>query len=112
MIENAGSGTALIQDPRNKGPVRPLAIRLDDDKIVRLEGRSAVFEAGHILLPEAAPWLDEFMLEILAFSYGRHDDQVHSVSQFLIWAAKQRQHVQQIGAMPIIVPFAGWDLSG
>jgi len=109
LIEDAGSGTALIQELRREGPFRPIAIRPDGDKIVRLEGQSAVLEAGHVLLPESAPWLDEFMLEILAFPYGRHDDQVDSVSQFLIWAASQRLRVQPVGAFPIIVPLAGWD---
>ena len=38
-------------------------------------------------LPREARWLDTFMLELLAFPNGRHDDQVDSVSQFLNWAA-------------------------
>lgn len=109
LIEDTGAGTALIQDLRSTGPVRPIPIHPEGDKVVRLVGQSAVLEAGHVLLPETAPWLDEFMLEILAFPGVRHDDQVDSVSQFLIWAAKQRQHVQLIGAFPIIVPLAGWD---
>jgi phage terminase large subunit-like protein len=41
-------------------------------------------------LPRAADWLDDFLLELLAFPYGRHDDQVDSVSQYLNWAAKRR----------------------
>ncbi len=41
-----------------------------------------------MLLPERAPWLDDFRLEVLAFPYGRFDDQVDSLSQFLTWAAK------------------------
>ncbi|MET4120500.1 hypothetical protein ABIB90_007540 [Bradyrhizobium sp. JR4.1] len=38
-------------------------------------------------LPSDAPWLDEYLSELLAFPYGRHDDQVDSTSQFLNWAA-------------------------
>ena len=33
----------------------------------------------------SAPWLGEFLTELLSFPNGRHDDQVDSVSQFLRW---------------------------
>jgi phage terminase large subunit-like protein len=48
-------------------------------------GRSAKIEAGHLHHPREADWLDPFLLELLAFPNGRHDDQVDSVSQFLKW---------------------------
>ena len=90
LIEDASSGAALIQDLRREGKIRPIAIRPDRDKIVRLEAQSAVIEAGHVLLPKSAPWLDDFLLEVLAFPHGRFNDQVDSLSQFLTWAAKPR----------------------
>jgi phage terminase large subunit-like protein len=52
--------------------------------------QSAKIEAGHVYLPRNADWLDTFMLELLAFPYGRHDDQVDSVSQFLKWATLRK----------------------
>ncbi len=107
LIEDAGSGMSLIQDLRHEGPLRPIPIRPDRDKIVRLEGQSAVIEAGHVLLPEAAPWLGDFELEILAFPHGRYDDQVDSLSQFLDWAAaQQRRRPQLVGAAPQLIPLA------
>ena len=98
LIEDASSGAALIQDLRREGKIRPIAIRPDRDKIVRLEAQSAVIEAGHVLLPRSAPWLDDFLLEVLAFPHGRFDDQVDSLSQFLTWAAKppMRFHIALI----------------
>ena len=36
-------------------------------------------------LPERAPWLEDFLVEMMQFPFGRHDDQVDSVSQFLAW---------------------------
>ncbi len=90
LIEDASSGTSLIQDLRRDGPVRPIAIKPEGDKIVRLEGQSAVIEAGQVLIPESAPWLGDFLGEILAFPHGRFDDQVDSFSQFLNWAARPR----------------------
>ena len=91
LIEDASSGAPLIQDLRREGPLRPIGIKPDRDKIVRLEGQSAVIEAGHVFLPDRAPWLDDFLVEVLAFPYGRYDDQVDSLSQFLAWAAARRR---------------------
>ncbi len=91
LIEDASSGAPLIQDLRHEGKLRPIPVRPDRDKIVRLEAQSAVIEAGHVLLPETAPWLGDFLLEILSFPHGRYDDQVDSLSQFLTWAAAHRR---------------------
>ena len=98
---------SLIQDLRHEGTLRPIPIRPDRDKIVRLEGQSAVIEAGHVRLPEAAPWLGDFEVEILSFPYGRDDAQVDSLSQFLDWAAaQQRRRPQLVGAAPQLIPLA------
>ena len=42
-------------------------------------------EAGNVLLPVDAKWLNAFKAELRAFPFGRHDDQVDSFSQFVIW---------------------------
>ncbi|MEJ2207281.1 MAG: phage terminase large subunit [Gemmatimonadota bacterium] len=90
LIEDAGTGAPLVQDLRRGNKLRPIPIRPDRDKLVRMVAQSAVIEAGHVLLPDKAPWLNEFYLEMLAFPGGRHDDQVDSVSQFLAWAARHQ----------------------
>ena len=92
LIENAGPGMALLQDlcrdlPR--GMARPIGQKVHGSKPDRMVAQSAKIEAGHIYLPRKAEWLDTFLLELLAFPYGRHDDQVDSVSQFLKWAAQR-----------------------
>jgi predicted phage terminase large subunit-like protein len=101
LIEDAGTGAPLIQDLRREGRLRPIPIRPEHDKLVRFEAQSALIEAGHVLLPETAPWLDEFRAEILSFPYGRYDDQVDSVSQFLAWAARH-----QVDRSPRILLFS------
>lgn len=93
LVEDASTGPSLIQDLKRDGKLRPIAIRPDRDKVVRLEAQSAVIEAGHVLITESAPWLGDFLNEILAFPYGRFDDQVDSLSQFLTWIAKPRPRV-------------------
>src|SRR5260221_5104835 len=39
---------------------------------------------GSVLLPKDAPWLEEFVAELLSFP-GRHDDQVDALAQGLAW---------------------------
>ena len=82
LIEDVGTGTALIQElrqhRRNAIPVRP-----ERDKITRMSIQSAKFEAGQVYLPEWAPWLAAFEAELFAFPNGKHDDQVDTVSQVL-----------------------------
>ena len=101
LIEDKGSGTQLIQDLRAEGVVRPIAILPEGDKQTRFYTQCAKIEAGHVLLPEAAPWLDAFRRELLQFPHGRHDDQVDSVSQYL--AHSQRRYTFRLDDV-IIVP--------
>ena len=65
--------------------MHPIAVVPEADKITRMASQSAKIEAGRMFLPEDAPWFGDFHTEILQFPYGRHDDQVDSVSQFLNW---------------------------
>ena len=66
---------------------RPIGIKPEGSKADRMAAQSAKIEAGHVHVPKEAGWLDDFLLEVLAFPKGRHDDQIDSVSQFLIWAS-------------------------
>jgi predicted phage terminase large subunit-like protein len=54
------------------------------DKTDRLIAQIDLFEGESVLLPKEAPWLDEFVHELLSFP-GRHDDQVDALSQGLAW---------------------------
>jgi predicted phage terminase large subunit-like protein len=85
---------------------RPLGPKAVGSKADRMVAQSAKLEAGHVLLPRDADWLDTFLLELLAFPNGRHDDQLDSVSQFLQWAAIDRQPFS-VGVTPIKVFVAG-----
>jgi len=46
---------------------------------------TARIEAGAVLLPTEASWLDEFCSELLAFPRSAHDDQVDALSQLINW---------------------------
>src|SRR5262249_13268482 len=78
------------------GMTCPIGVKPDGSKADRMVAQSAKIEAGHVHLPKQADWLDSFLLELLAFPHGRHDDQVDSVSQFLKWAAARKLYAQPV----------------
>ena len=86
LIEDKGSGTALIQDLRHNHQIPSIAIQPNADKITRFSIASLSFEQHLVSLPETAPWLGEFLKELLGFPNVSFKDQVDSVSQYLIWA--------------------------
>ncbi|WP_373491047.1 phage terminase large subunit [Parasphingorhabdus sp.] len=85
LIEDANSGKSLYQEFRAQGPFKPIMIPPRGDKVERVNGCLGEIEAGHMLLPQDAPWLDTLCSELRAFPDGRHDDQVDSLSQFINW---------------------------
>ena len=91
LIEDKASGMALAQDFRGselRQAGYPIRIEPEADKITRASAQSNKIEAGRVFLPRSAPWLNDLRVEILQFPYGRHDDQVDSITQFLKWASK------------------------
>jgi predicted phage terminase large subunit-like protein len=106
LIEDAGPGTNLLQDLRlemPQGMTRPIGVKPEGSKLDRMATQSAKIEAGHVHLPKAAQWLADLVHELLSFPNGRHDDQVDSVSQFLLWHQTDSYRIQVPHAAPIIV---------
>jgi predicted phage terminase large subunit-like protein len=92
LIEDAGSGTSLIQDLKDRN-IRAIPIKPDGDKVVRMAAQSAKIEAGEVCLPRHAKWIDDLRTEILAFPHGVHDDQVDSISQALSWMSRPKRQI-------------------
>ena len=95
LIEDAASGTFLIQMLRAEGPQGvplPIARRPEGDKVSRMMGVSGQIEGGQLLLPKDAPWLADFKSEVLAFPHGRHADQADALTQLMIWALHAERH--------------------
>ena len=90
LIERANSGIQLQQNLRREGYLLPISPLPRGDKISRLEGQLGKIEAGYLLIPETADWLDDFETELLSFPRGRHDDQVDALTQFLEWFSRHR----------------------
>jgi len=101
LIEDKGSGMSLIQDLRRE-EIRPIAIRPEGDKVMRMSAQTARIEAGSVLLPRHAPWLDDFRQELMAFPAGRHSDQVDALSQGLHRAFTYQP------AVTIVSTYTGW----
>jgi predicted phage terminase large subunit-like protein len=83
IIEDAGSGIALWHEFRADREFRPLMSRPTQSKEERLIGVTGQLEAGLCVLPTEAPWLEAFRHELRSFPFGRNDDQVDSMTQFL-----------------------------
>ena len=101
LVEDSASGTSLIQDISQMkivGLPKPIAIRPEGEKAMRMSAQSSKIEAGQVFLPERASWIDEFRTEILAFPYGRYDDQVDALSQLLNWIDWRRRNRVRCGS--------------
>ena len=78
-IERTAFQLAIVQAARRAGlPVREL--EPDRDKVARALPLTVELEAGRLLLPRRAPWLDALLAELLAFPAGAHDDQVDALA--------------------------------
>jgi predicted phage terminase large subunit-like protein len=78
-IEDAASGTAIIQSLTQSTRLPIIPIQARGSKESRAESITPILEAGKLWLPESAPWLDEFESELLRFPAGAHDDQVDAL---------------------------------
>jgi len=85
VIEDKSSGTQLIQDLKNEGVLNVIEYKPPPgaDKVMRLHACSDRFENGRVFLPLRAPWLDEYIMELIGFPGTKHDDQVDSTTQAL-----------------------------
>lgn len=100
LVEYAASGRQLVQtlgDNRCLGPAAVIAVKPTESKEVRMDGQTDRVAAGHLILPEDAPWLTMFEHEILGFPSGRYADQIDALSQLLRWT---RRNMDMIDVPP------------
>lgn len=84
IVEDKGSGMSVAQDLKRDG-INVISYKPETSKEQRASIASVQIESGNVLLPREAHWLADFQSECLAFPNGRHDDQVDSMSQAIIW---------------------------
>lgn len=78
-VEDASSGTGLIQTIRDEATAPIMAIQRSKDKLTRLMGIVGYIEAGFVDLPEEAPFVSDFVAECEAFAADdshAFDDQI------------------------------------
>jgi predicted phage terminase large subunit-like protein len=85
LIEDKASGTQLIQELIEDGCHAVTRYQPTIEKTMRLNAQTGMIESGFVHIPEAAPWLAEYLHEMTVFPNGKHDDQVDSTAQFLDW---------------------------
>ena len=93
LIEDKASGQSLIQELRRDTKMPLRAIKVDRDKKSRAHAVTGLIEAGRVYLPEAAPWVADFLDEVSAFDQGSHDDQVDSMTQALNYLRHNRNRL-------------------
>jgi predicted phage terminase large subunit-like protein len=74
-IERQMATLSLFDDVQRQGVVVRW-LNPDRNKIARAETAVAVTDAGRVYLPRNAPWLPEFLDEIVSFPVAANDDQV------------------------------------
>jgi predicted phage terminase large subunit-like protein len=73
-IERATYGLSLIQTAARTGRIPVRELKPDTDKISRAYAAGALAEAGKLYLPKDAPWLADWVSELVGFPNAAHDD--------------------------------------
>jgi predicted phage terminase large subunit-like protein len=94
LIEEQANGSPLIDQCKRNRVTGIIGRRSTADKKTRMYGETAKLQAGSLILPKSAPWLDDFQLEYFAFPGGKHDDQMDALSQFLNWRTAAETRVE------------------
>jgi predicted phage terminase large subunit-like protein len=88
IVEDKASGQSLIQDLQRTTGLPIIPIKAEQDKTARAAPITGYVEAGRVHLPQAAPWLGDFLGEVGEFPHGAHDDQVDSMVHALAYMTK------------------------
>lgn len=82
-VEKKANGAALISTLQREIPgiipINPMG-----SKEQRAEAVAPQFESGNVFLPENAPWINDYVEELLIFNNGTFNDQVDATSQALM----------------------------
>lgn len=90
LIEEKSSGIQLIQQLKVDGfSIAKPAPTLDGNKVMRLNAQTPAIEGGFVLFPKEAPWLDDYLTELISFPNSMNSDQVDSTVYALAWATEK-----------------------
>ena len=94
LIEDKASGTQLIQELVYEGLWVVKGVKPTGEKFMRFHAQTGPIENGFVWVPNAAPWLAEYIQELTTFPKAKYDDQADSTAQALQWIqASQRTDI-------------------
>ncbi len=84
LIEDKANGPAVINALQKEIP-GIIAVQVSDTKIARLNAVAPDFEAGNVFIPDPAiaPWIHDYISELVSFPVSANDDQVDATTQAL-----------------------------
>ena len=87
LIEDKANGSAIIDTLKRESGCVVHAVNPLGGKTARAEAASPLFRQGRVFLPRHAPWLAEYVGQLLAFPSGTFDDLVDETTQALNFCA-------------------------
>jgi predicted phage terminase large subunit-like protein len=84
LIEDTANGPAIISTLKKRWS-NLIAVTPDGSKEARAYSCQPVFIAGRVILPTEAPWLPDYLGDILDYPSGEADDYVDSTTQAIRW---------------------------
>ena len=83
-VEPEGMGLQYLNTHASLAPAPVSEAKHDNkSKEFRFDATLPAYESGQVYIPEDAPWLAEFLKEMLEFPEGSEDDQVDAVTHAL-----------------------------
>jgi predicted phage terminase large subunit-like protein len=104
LIEEEGSGIALLQDLKREGLTTVQGMLPVADKIMRMRMQIAMIKNGFVHIPQNVPWLPDYSHELIMFPKGKHDDQVDSTIQALQWFSQKLSEPPAITYCRLLIP--------
>lgn len=105
-FEAKANGPGIISMLQDKIPGL-LELEPQGGKVERAEACSPFVEAGNVWLPDPsiAPWINDWLDEVCAFPFGKHDDRVDTLTQILLkWnvteLARNLRRLRNLAKMP------------
>ena len=76
----------MLSERGHRSELRPTRGR---DKEERFQAHLYMFVEGRVFVKRNEPWTADLVNEWMRFPFGRYDDQVDAMSQYLDWSAER-----------------------
>lgn len=102
-IEDKASGQSLFQSLKVDTTMPLRAVAVDGDKLRRAFAVTPLFESGKIFLPQSAPWLNEYIEEMVSFPAPTgFSDYVDSTSQALTELIRIKKRIDKMRERKVV----------